>query len=85
MTNRPDWSPFSSLDQHDLSSPDSVCSRPCEPRLYYQYRDPVCCWDCLACRNNEILNEGKNGCVVCSALTWPDEETATTCIPIPPE
>ena len=71
---------------HDDDSriPDSVCSYPCRPRHYKLQREVKCCWDCLECRNNEIINEEKDGCEKCPNLMWPDDETATVCVPIEP-
>ena len=74
--------------------PDSVCSRPCPPRQYYQQRELTCCWDCISCRNNEILvsridgeeiSDGLlNGCLKCPEFYWPEEQTATFCERIQP-
>ena len=64
--------------------PDSVCSYPCGPRQYQQQRELVCCWDCMSCRNNEIINADRDGCEKCPELMWPDEETATYCVEIEP-
>ena len=64
--------------------PDSVCSYPCGPRQYQQQRELVCCWDCMSCRNNEIINADRNGCEKCPELMWPDDETATYCVEIEP-
>ena len=80
-----DWSLFYPFENPSSAAPDSVCSRPCGPRLYYQQRELECCWDCLGCRNNERLNVNSTGCVPCSVFTWPDDETATRCILIDPE
>ena len=65
--------------------PDSVCSYPCGPRQYQQQRELVCCWDCITCRNNEIINADRDGGEKCPVLMWPDDETATYCIAIEPE
>ena len=65
--------------------PDSVCSYPCGPRQYPQQRELVCCWDCMTCRNNEIINADRDGCEKCPELMWPDDETASYCITIEPE
>ena len=83
-----DWSlfwPSKSSREVKSSVPDSVCSYPCPEKFYKQQRELVCCWDCLSCRNNEILNLNKTGCSKCPLLEWPDEETATECISIEPE
>ena len=64
--------------------PDSVCSNPCGPRQYKQQKELKCCWKCIDCRNNEIINEERDGCEKCPDLMWPDVETATVCVPIEP-
>ena len=79
------WSSFWKADNSKNYPPDSVCGHPCKPRLYYQYREQGCCWDCVACRNNERLNDGKTGCMKCPEFYWPDKRTATYCKPIEPE
>ena len=65
--------------------PDSVCSYPCGPRQYKQQRELVCCWDCMSCRNNEVINVDRDGCEKCPEMMWPDDETATKCLLIEPE
>ena len=64
--------------------PDSVCSYLCGPRQYQQQRELVCCWDCMSCRNNEIINVDRDGCEKCPELMWPDD-TAMHCERIEPE
>ena len=80
-----DWSVFWGGDTSRNYPPDSVCSNPCGPRFYYQYREQGCCWDCIACRNNERLNDERKGCIQCPEFYWPDMRTATYCVPIEPE
>ena len=80
-----DWADFGAgadvtRDAHGV--PDSVCSYPCGPRQYQQQRELVCCWDCMSCRNNEIINADRDGCEKCPELMWPDDETATYCVEI---
>ena len=77
---------FSYLDDANISNtlPESVCSRPCGTKEYYIQKELPCCWDCRRCRDNEILIGNKTGCKVCELLTWPDDESATTCSPIEP-
>ena len=84
--NATEWKPFlTDTEQLSDAYPDSVCSRPCPAKQYYQQRELVCCWDCIPCRNNEILNGEMTGCELCPLLTWPDAETAKVCEPIKPE
>ena len=83
-----DWSAFrdsSDVLFNQYDAPDSVCSYPCGPREYKQQRELACCWDCITCRNNEIINSAADGCEQCPDLYWPDEETATRCEPIEPQ
>ena len=35
--------------------PESVCSKECEAWQYLIQKDPICCWECKNCRNNEIV------------------------------
>ena len=82
------WANFSNgadVTRDSDGVPDSVCSYPCEARQYQQQRELVCCWDCMACRNNEIINADRDGCEKCPERMWPDEETATYCERIEPE
>ena len=72
------------IHKNSMDVPDSVCSYPCEARQYQQQRELVCCWDCMSCRNNEIINADRDGCEKCPELMWPDEETATYCVEIEP-
>ena len=86
-----DWSAFVgdgveySSDNRNTTVPDSVCSYPCATRQYQQQRELVCCWDCMTCRNNEIINEKRDGCKQCPDLMWPDDDTATYCVYIKPK
>ena len=82
------WEMFErTVHKEDMESsvPHSVCSYPCGRRQYRHQRELACCWDCITCRNNEIINSARNGCDKCPDLTWPDDETATSCIDIEPE
>lgn len=64
--------------------PESVCSKPCGARQATVRRELSCCWDCNACRPDEIIVNGTS-CVSCPPNTWPDDFTATVCLPIPPD
>ena len=90
-TSITDWSHFiidgSGLKSHydgDYLIPDSVCSYECGTLQYKQQRELICCWDCMTCRNNEIINADRDGCEKCPVLMWPDEETSSYCIQIEP-
>ena len=86
--NTMNWETFGNgenVTRDAVGVPDSVCSYPCRPRQYPQQRELVCCWDCMTCRNNEIINADRDGCEKCPELMWPDDETATKCITIKPE
>ena len=67
----------------DDDIPESVCSKPCPPKHYYNYKELPCCWECKTCRDNErVVNASQ--CKVCDENTWPDENTATFCETIEP-
>ena len=92
--NVTDWSAFKSENSQqmdanadtpgalDVQAPAAVCSHPCGPRFYKLQRETQCCWDCIECRDNEITNEAKDGCLACPELMWPDEDIGTVCVPI---
>ena len=64
-------------------TPESVCSKPCKRKQYQVKIDVICCWECRSCRENEkIVNEST--CVTCPLTSWPDNDNATTCLPIEP-
>ena len=64
--------------------PESVCSKPCAPREYYVQLELRCCWDCRPCREYEIVVDNRTKCQECEEHFWPDEETFTECVKIPP-
>ncbi|ELU12698.1 hypothetical protein CAPTEDRAFT_22614, partial [Capitella teleta] len=71
-------------DINETQIPVSKCSKPCPLKQYYIHKEVQCCWECKACRSNEIvINASK--CDSCPPFTWPDLETATTCITTKPE
>ncbi|XP_059151977.1 metabotropic glutamate receptor 1-like [Physella acuta] len=43
-----------------------------------------CCWNCLSCLDNEILDVENATCEVCPAFYWPDS-TSRVCLPIKPQ
>ena len=64
--------------------PESVCSRPCGPKEVIQPKSVSCCWTCTLCRKDEILVDNSTACQSCPIFTWPDDVTATICLPIVP-
>ncbi|KAL8590905.1 hypothetical protein ACOMHN_052663 [Nucella lapillus] len=77
-----------SWDYHNLLGSDrleSVCSYPCEQFEAKHIRGQPCCWNCQPCRNNEYLAEEGTRCKSCPEFTWPDPETRTSCVTIPPK
>ncbi len=75
-----DWSVFNTSNGQ---VPESVCSKSCGLKEYMVPRELPCCWVCKSCRQNEII-VSQEGCEPCNETEWPDEESATKCIPIPP-
>ena len=85
-----DWSSFvphaadTLATLNSSSVPESLCSSSCGPRMYKQHRELMCCWDCIPCRDNEIINTQHNGCEQCPELYWPDDTNGTHCHGITP-
>ena len=48
---------------------------------WYLQKELPCCWECKTCRNNEIIVDGTR-CQQCNLTMWPDDVTATECLPI---
>ncbi|GFS13368.1 metabotropic glutamate receptor-like [Elysia marginata] len=79
---------FNNMNYNDLedgSTPESVCSRPCQPGEFIILREPApCCWECRRCRENERVFRSNTSCESCAEFYWPDPETAfRTCTVIP--
>ena len=68
--------------EEETAIPESVCAKPCNPGEQYIQGELPCCWECYRCRDNEYLANNDSLCVVCPYLTWPDNITFTTCLPI---
>jgi hypothetical protein len=66
-----------------LFVPDSVCSLPCDLKEYKIQKSPSCCWECRACRQNEILTDNKTSCKECPPFFWPNQASLESCEPIP--
>ena len=64
--------------------PRSVCGHPCGPREYRIQSELWCCWECHKCRANQYSNVNQTKCMDCAPLTWPDDVTGLTCVPITP-
>ena len=64
--------------------PESVCAKPCGVGEFYIQGELPCCWDCRSCRDNEIIVNNATTCKVCQYLTWPDDVSVTSCLPIMP-
>ena len=62
----------------------STCSTPCGPRESTIPSDVPCCWECRACKKNEILPPNKTICEECEVLTWPDPDIDSLCTRIYP-
>ena len=63
--------------------PESVCSKPCKDNEYAVQKELKCCWECMRCRENEII-VNDSGCAVCPENTWPKENDVTVCEVINP-
>ena len=79
------YNPQKSLNKEEKVAgiPKSVCSEPCLPKQYKNQKELPCCWECLHCRENEIIIKGSK-CKQCETFTWPDEAEATKCDNISP-
>lgn len=63
-------------------APRSTCSTPCKLGEFFIQREPKCCWECKACRTNEIVENGTK-CSACPDYFWPDQ-TVSYCEEIVP-
>ena len=66
------------------TSIESFCSHPCEIGHYYQTKEVACCWECIECRENEIVVRNRTACNQCPDFTWPHDRTRTSCDAIQP-
>ena len=81
--NKPTWE-YLNWTNDSGSVPEVVCSKPCALGQFRIQKQPVCCWTCKACRQNEYLTENGTNCANCAEFYWPDEATNfTTCTRIP--
>ncbi|KAK6165319.1 hypothetical protein SNE40_022267 [Patella caerulea] len=82
MSNNVTWE---YVNQYSSESPESICSKPCGPREFYIQMELMCCWECKACRSNEIVSIEGTSCVSCPHFHWPEPNTNfTTCSAISP-
>ena len=80
-----DWSVFShfstqklTIQGQNITTPESVCSKPCQAKEYLIQQELQCCWICRKCLVNEYILNG-TGCQACPFGQWPDKDTATYC------
>ena len=85
FTKKLDWSAFSHISTQiltvggqNITTPESVCSKPCKAKEYLIQQELACCWICRKCLVNEYIINGTS-CQACPFGQWPDEETATYC------
>ena len=83
-----DWSAFKNFSQQvlnilhkNITTPESVCSKPCQPKEYRIQQELPCCWDCRKCLVNEYIINGSI-CEPCLFGQWPEEENAAYCVTI---
>ena len=85
LTEKIDWSVFSqfstqilNIEGQNITTPESVCSKPCNAKEYLIQQELACCWICRKCLVNECIVNGSS-CEACPFGQWPDEDTATYC------
>ncbi|KAH9508061.1 hypothetical protein Btru_052731 [Bulinus truncatus] len=68
-----------------MLDPRAFCMPQC---AFGEYRNFIskCCWECVPCEVNEIVNDRKTDCQNCPLLQWPqpDDENRGVCIEISP-
>ena len=85
LTEQIDCSVFShfstqvlTVQGQNVTTPESVCSKPCKAKEYLIQQELQCCWICRRCLVNEYIVNGTS-CKACPFGLWPDEDTATYC------
>ncbi|XP_024944343.1 metabotropic glutamate receptor 1 isoform X2 [Cephus cinctus] len=67
---------------------ESVCSKPCPPGYYKNFKtggqEKRCCWACVKCEDHEYADESQLSCTACPSGEWPNENK-TGCYVIPME
>ena len=69
----------------DNAAPRSACSEPCLASIgkIYHFTQQTCCWECLSCKQNEIVTENLTRCESCPNIHWPDD-SRISCLQIMP-
>ena len=67
------------IDSQNITTTESVCSKPCKAKEYLIQQELQCCWICRKCLVNEYIVNGTS-CKACPFGQWPDKDTATYCI-----
>ena len=54
--------------------PRSACPEPCWKSIgkIFHYQQKTCCWECLSCKQNEIVTTNLTKCESCPNFHWPD-------------
>ena len=85
LMDKIDWSVFShfssqllNIEDKNITTPKSVCSKPCKAKEYLIQQELPCCWTCRKCLVNEYIVNGTS-CEACPFGQWPDVNTATYC------
>ena len=85
FTGEIDWSVFShlstqvlSVEDQNITTPESVCSKPCKAKDYLIQQELACYRTCRKCLINEYIVNGTS-CKACPFGWWPDEDTAAYC------
>ena len=63
--------------------PRSACPEPCWKSIgkIFHYQQKTCCWECLSCKQNEIVTTNLTKCESCPNFHWPDS-SRTSCVRI---
>ena len=71
FTEKLDWSVFGhfstqvlSVEDQNITTPESVCSKPCKAKEYIIQQELACCWTCRKCLINEYIVNGTS-CKAC--------------------
>ena len=65
--------------------PKSACPEPCwkSTGKIFHYQQRTCCWECLSCKQNEIVTMNLTKCECCPNFHWPDI-SRKSCVRIAP-
>ena len=78
-----EWGPYNWTYQEDTTFPYHRCSAPCPAAHFKVVGDQFCCWQCFACRKNEIIVDNETSCELCPDKQWPIDENQLECTDIP--